>query len=101
MKTGLIPPTPILLTGVPQRLQRMILKFERYDLKVEYIPEGKTESSSASVDEDPASQKVKNKVKNGWPGLLLHLAGPGVREIFRTIPEETKGDAKDYKKAME
>ena len=33
--------------------------------------------------------------------LLLHLAGPGVREIFRTIPEETKGDAKDYKKAME
>jgi len=27
--------------------------------------------------------------------LLLHLAGPGVREIFRTIPEETKGDAKD------
>ena len=33
--------------------------------------------------------------------LLLHLAGPGVREVFRTVPEETKGDAKDYKKAME
>jgi len=33
--------------------------------------------------------------------LLLHLAGPSVREIFRTTPEETKGDAKDYKKAME
>ena len=25
--------------------------------------------------------------------LLLHLAGPGVREIFLAIPEETKGDA--------
>ena len=33
--------------------------------------------------------------------LLLHLGGPGVREIFQTIPEETKGDAKDFKKAME
>ena len=33
--------------------------------------------------------------------LLLHLAGPGVREIFRTIPEETKGGAKDYKQAMD
>ena len=33
--------------------------------------------------------------------LLLHLAGPGGREIFRTIPEETKGDAKEYKKAMD
>lgn len=33
--------------------------------------------------------------------FLLQLAGPGVKEIFRTIPEEMKGDAKDYKKAME
>ena len=33
--------------------------------------------------------------------LLLHVAWPGVREISRSIPEETKGDAKEYKKAME
>jgi len=30
--------------------------------------------------------------------LLLHLVGPGIREI---IPEEMKGDTRDYKKAME
>ena len=46
---------------------------------------------TASGIDDPKQQRA----------LLLHLAGPGVREIFRTIPEETKGDAKDYKKAME
>ena len=45
---------------------------------------------TASGIDDPKQQRA----------LLLHLAGPGVREIFRTIPEETKGDAKDYKKAM-
>ena len=33
--------------------------------------------------------------------LLLHLAGPGVREIFHTIPEETKGDNKENMKAMD
>ena len=33
--------------------------------------------------------------------LLLHLAGPGIREIFRIIPVKTKGDAEDYMKAME
>ena len=33
--------------------------------------------------------------------LLLHFAGPGVREIvLHTTPEETKGDAKDYEKSM-
>ena len=31
--------------------------------------------------------------------LLFHLAGPDVREIFRTIPEETKGDAKKLKES--
>ena len=46
---------------------------------------------TASGIDDPKQQRA----------LLLHLAGPGVREIFRTIPEETKGDAKDFKKAME
>ena len=33
--------------------------------------------------------------------LLIHLAGPGVRKIFRPITEEIKGDPKDYKKPME
>ena len=33
--------------------------------------------------------------------MFLHLGGPGVRNIFRTIPEETKADAKDCKRAME
>ena len=33
--------------------------------------------------------------------LLLHLAGIGVREIFKTIPTMTTGEAKDYKKAMD
>ena len=34
--------------------------------------------------------------------LLLHLAGPKVRDIFNnSIPEEIRGDAKDYKKAMD
>lgn len=46
---------------------------------------------TASGIDDPKQQRA----------LLLHLGGPGVREIFRTIPEETKGDAKDFKKAME
>jgi len=46
---------------------------------------------TASGIDDPKQQRA----------LFLHLAGPGVREIFHTIPEETKGDAKDYKKAMD
>ena len=34
--------------------------------------------------------------------LLLHLVGPKVRDIFNnSIPEEIRGDAKDYKKAMD
>ena len=33
--------------------------------------------------------------------LLFHQAGPGVQEIFCTIPVERKGDANDYKKEME
>ena len=32
--------------------------------------------------------------------LLLHLAGPGFREIFKTHPEELKRDAKEFDKAM-
>ena len=33
--------------------------------------------------------------------LLLHLAGTGIREIFRSMPDEKKGEDKDYKKAMD
>ena len=34
--------------------------------------------------------------------LLLHLAGPQVRDIFNnSIPATTRGEAKDYKKAMD
>ena len=34
--------------------------------------------------------------------LLLHLAGPRVRDIFNnSIPAEVRGDAKDYDKAMD
>ena len=34
--------------------------------------------------------------------MLLHLAGPKVRDIFNnSIPEEIRGNAKDYKKAMD
>ena len=32
--------------------------------------------------------------------LLLHLAGTGTREIFRSMPDEKKGEDKYYKKAM-
>ncbi len=32
--------------------------------------------------------------------LPLHL-GPGIREIFRSIPDEKKEEDKDYKKAMD
>ena len=46
---------------------------------------------TASGIDDPKQQRA----------VLLHLAGPGIREIFRTIPEETMDAAKVYKKAME
>lgn len=46
---------------------------------------------AASGVTDPTQQRA----------LLLHSAGPGVREIFRSIPDETKGGTKDYKKAMD
>ena len=32
--------------------------------------------------------------------LLLHLAGPGVREIFKTFPNEVKGDANEFDKEL-
>ena len=32
--------------------------------------------------------------------LLLHLTSPGVREIFKTYPNEVEGDAKEFNKAM-
>ena len=34
--------------------------------------------------------------------LLLHLAGPKVRDVFNnSIPAEVRGEARDYKKAMD
>ena len=33
--------------------------------------------------------------------LLLHLAGTGIREIFRSMPDEKKGEDKEYEKAMD
>ena len=45
-----------------------------------------------------AASKVKDKVQKR--ALLLHLAGPGVREIFKMYPNEVKGDVKEFNKAM-
>ena len=45
-----------------------------------------------------AASGVEDKLQKR--ALLLHLAGPGVREIFKTYPDEVKGDAKDFDKAM-
>ena len=45
-----------------------------------------------------AALGVDNKVQKR--ALLLHLAGPGVREIFKTYPVEVQGDAKEFDKAM-
>ena len=33
-------------------------------------------------------------------GLLLHIAGPGDREILKTYPDEVKGDAEEFDKVM-
>ena len=33
--------------------------------------------------------------------LLHHLAGTGIREFFKSIPNDKKGEEKDYKKAMD
>ena len=38
-----------------------------------------------------AASGVEDKVQKR--ALLLHLAGPGVPEIFKTYPNEVKGDA--------
>ena len=45
-----------------------------------------------------AASGVDDKVQKR--ALLLHLAGPGVREIFKTYPVEVQGDAKEFDKAM-
>ncbi|XP_068712230.1 uncharacterized protein [Montipora foliosa] len=45
-----------------------------------------------------AASGVEDKLQKR--ALLLHLAGPGVREIFKTYPDEVKGDAKEFDKAM-
>ena len=45
-----------------------------------------------------AASGVEDKLQKR--ALLLHLAGTGVREIFKTYPDEVKGDAKEFDKAM-
>ena len=45
-----------------------------------------------------ASSGVEDKVQKR--AILLHLAGPGVREIFKTYPAEVRGDNKEFDKAM-
>ena len=45
-----------------------------------------------------AASGVEDKVQN--LGLLLHLTGPGVRKIFKTYPNEVKGDAKEFDQAL-
>ena len=45
-----------------------------------------------------AASGVEDKVQKR--ALLLHLAGPGVREIFKTYSAEVRGDNKEFDKAM-
>ena len=45
-----------------------------------------------------AASGVEDKLQKR--ALLLHLAGPGVCEIFKTYPDGVKGDAKEFDKAM-
>ena len=46
-----------------------------------------------------AASGVEDKVQKR--ALLLHLAGPGVPEIFKkTYPNEVKGDTKEFDKAI-
>ena len=45
-----------------------------------------------------AASGVDDKVQKR--ALLLHLAGPGVCEVFKTYPVEVQGDAKEFDKAM-
>ena len=42
------------------------------------------------------ASEVGDKVQKR--ALLLHLAGPGVREVFKTYPVEVQGDAKELKR---
>ena len=46
-----------------------------------------------------AASGVEDKLQKR--ALLLHLAGPGVREIFKTYPDEVKGDAKESLRSQE
>ena len=45
-----------------------------------------------------AASRVEDKLQKR--ALPLHLAGPGVQEIFKTHPDEVKGDAEEFDKAM-
>ena len=45
-----------------------------------------------------AASGVEDKVQKR--ALLLHLASQGVREIFKMYPNDVKGDAKEFDKAL-
>ena len=45
-----------------------------------------------------AASGVEDKVQKR--ALLLHLVGPGVCKIFKTYPNEVKGDTKEFDKAL-
>ena len=45
-----------------------------------------------------AASGVEDKLQKR--ALLLHLTGPGVHEIFKRYPDEVKGDAKEFDKAV-
>ena len=45
-----------------------------------------------------AASRVEGKLQKR--ALLLHLAGPEVREIFKTCPDEVRGGAKEFDKAV-
>ena len=68
--------------GEPAALaQRLLTWKEEFELYV-----------TASGISDPTQKRA----------LLLHLAGPKVRDIFNnSIPAEARGESKDYKKAMD
>lgn len=45
--------------------------------------------------------RIRHCIATQPRAFLLHSAGPGVREILRTIHDEKKGGAKDYQQAMD
>ncbi|KAL9987206.1 hypothetical protein ACROYT_G001477 [Oculina patagonica] len=92
------------LFQTPQRLQRMMLSLQHYDLQVEYEPantkdefevltlenmpisEVKLEQFKDATRKDVTLQKLKTTVKSGWPERKSHV-DPELREYWN-IKEE-------------